>query len=94
MVFSGILVSSANKTNRHDITEILLKVVLNTPPPLTPSNLQQTPFLLYDKSTLVLRLVLLAEETRIPEKTIDLPQTLSHNVVSSTPRLSGVRTQR
>ena len=40
------------------------------------------------------RLVLLAEETRIPEKTTDLPQTLSHNVVSSTPRLSGVRTQR
>jgi hypothetical protein len=30
-----------------------------------------------------------------PEKTTDLPQitdTLSHNVVSSTPRLSGIRT--
>jgi hypothetical protein len=26
----GILVSSTNKTDRHDITEILLKVVLNT----------------------------------------------------------------
>jgi hypothetical protein len=26
----GTLVSSANKTNRHDITEILLKMVLNT----------------------------------------------------------------
>jgi hypothetical protein len=30
VVFSGILVSSANKTDRHDITEILLKVTLNT----------------------------------------------------------------
>ena len=30
-VFSrGIPVSSTNKTNRHDITEILLKVMLNT----------------------------------------------------------------
>ena len=27
---SGTLVSSTNKTNRHDITEILLKVALNT----------------------------------------------------------------
>jgi hypothetical protein len=27
---SGILVSSTNKTDRHDITEILLKVALNT----------------------------------------------------------------
>jgi len=26
----GTLVSSINKTDRHDITEILLKVVLNT----------------------------------------------------------------
>jgi len=26
----GTLVSSTNKTDRHDITEILLKVVLNT----------------------------------------------------------------
>jgi len=26
----GFTVSSANKTNRHDITEILLKVELNT----------------------------------------------------------------
>ncbi len=26
----GIVVSSTNKTNRHDITEILLKVALNT----------------------------------------------------------------
>jgi hypothetical protein len=31
VVFSaGIPVSSTNKTNRHDITEILLKVALNT----------------------------------------------------------------
>jgi hypothetical protein len=28
--FSGILVSSTNKTDRHDITKILLKVALNT----------------------------------------------------------------
>jgi hypothetical protein len=27
---SGPLVSSTNKTDRHDITEILLKVALNT----------------------------------------------------------------
>jgi hypothetical protein len=27
---AGIPVSSTNKTNRHDITEILLKVALNT----------------------------------------------------------------
>jgi hypothetical protein len=35
------------------------------------------------------------EETRYPEKTINLPQVtdkLSHNVVSSTPRLSRIRT--
>jgi hypothetical protein len=30
VVFSGHSVSSTNKTDRHDITEILLKVVLNT----------------------------------------------------------------
>jgi hypothetical protein len=30
MVFSSSLVSSTNKTDRHDITEILLKVALNT----------------------------------------------------------------
>jgi hypothetical protein len=30
MVFSGPPVSSTNKTERHDITEILLKVALNT----------------------------------------------------------------
>ena len=29
MVFSGTPVSSTNKTDRHDITEILLKVTLN-----------------------------------------------------------------
>ena len=29
-LFLGILVSSTNKTDHHDITEILLKVVLNT----------------------------------------------------------------
>ena len=30
MVFPGPLVSSTNKTDRHDITEILLKVALST----------------------------------------------------------------
>jgi len=30
VVFSGTLVSSTNITDRHKITEILLKVVLNT----------------------------------------------------------------
>ena len=30
MVFSGSSVSSTDKTDRHDITEILLKVALNT----------------------------------------------------------------
>ena len=30
MVFSGTPVSSTNKTDRHDLTEILLKVALNT----------------------------------------------------------------
>ena len=30
VVFSGTLVSSTNKTDHHDITEILLKVALNT----------------------------------------------------------------
>jgi hypothetical protein len=41
------------------------------------------------------RSFLLVEETGVPEKTTDLPQviqTLSHNVVSSTPRLSWIRT--
>jgi hypothetical protein len=30
VIFSGTPVSSTNKTDRNDITEILLKVVLNT----------------------------------------------------------------
>jgi hypothetical protein len=30
MVFSGFPVSSSNKTDRHNITEILLKVALKT----------------------------------------------------------------
>ena len=30
VVFSGTPVSSTNKTDRHDITEVLLKVALNT----------------------------------------------------------------
>jgi hypothetical protein len=32
MVIPGIIVSSTNKTNSHDIIEILLKVVLNPNP--------------------------------------------------------------
>jgi len=35
MVFSGPPVSSTNKTDRHDIVEILLKVTLNT---IKPTN--------------------------------------------------------
>ena len=42
------------------------------------------------------RLALFVEETRLPGETTDLPQChwqiLSHNVVSSTSRLSGIRT--
>jgi hypothetical protein len=30
MIFSGYSVSSTNKIDRHDITELLLKVALNT----------------------------------------------------------------
>jgi hypothetical protein len=30
VVFSGTPISSTNKTDRHDITEILLKVALNS----------------------------------------------------------------
>jgi hypothetical protein len=30
VVFSGYLVSSTNKTDHHDIAEMLLKVALNT----------------------------------------------------------------
>jgi hypothetical protein len=40
--------------------------------------------------------VVLEEETRDPEKTTDLPQVIDklyHNVVLSTTRLSGIRTQ-
>jgi hypothetical protein len=33
MVFSGTLVSSTNEIGRHDMTEILLKVALNTSNP-------------------------------------------------------------
>jgi hypothetical protein len=38
------LVSSSNKTDRHDITEILLKVTLNTIIPTNPFNTQTTLF--------------------------------------------------
>jgi len=41
VVFPGTPVSSTNKTDRHNITEILLKVALNT------INLNQTKHLIY-----------------------------------------------
>ena len=41
-------------------------------------------------SAILWQSVLLVEETGVPWKTTDLSQTLSHNVVSSTPRLSGI----
>ena len=44
VVFSGTPVSSTNKTDLHDITEILLKVVLNIITP-SPPHLQ---FILFD----------------------------------------------
>ena len=40
MVFPGILVSSTNKSDRHDITEILLKVALNA---MNHKTIKQTP---------------------------------------------------
>ena len=43
-------------------------------------------------SVILWQSVLLVEETGVPWKTTDLSQTLSHNVVSSTPHLSGSRT--
>jgi hypothetical protein len=39
VVSPGIPVSSTNKTDRHDITEILLKVTLNTITPSMESNI-------------------------------------------------------
>ena len=47
-------------------------------------------------SVVLWRSVLLVEETGDPEKTTDLPQVIDklyHNVVLSTTRLSGIRTQ-
>jgi hypothetical protein len=77
----GTPVSSINKTNRHDLTDILLKVVLNTK--------NQT-------SVKSWRLVLLMEETGVPGENhrpvTSHWQTLSHIVVSSTPHLSGIWT--
>jgi hypothetical protein len=46
----GTPVSSINKTDRHDITEILLKVVLNT---IKPTNLNTFNAINYDKDILV-----------------------------------------
>ena len=39
--FLLVLVSSTNKTDRHDITEILLKVTLNTIKPTNRRNIDQ-----------------------------------------------------
>ena len=51
-----------------------------------------------NSSVLSWRSVLMVQETGVPEKTTDLSQVtdklLSHNVVSSTPRLNGFRTHR
>jgi hypothetical protein len=78
----GTPVSSTNKTDCHDITEILLKVMLNTIT-LTPEIglLGISPFIYYTPRW---QSVLLVEETGVPRE--NLWQTLSHNVVSSTPR--------
>jgi hypothetical protein len=40
MFFSGVTVSSTNKTDRHDIAEILFNVALNS---TMPSNEKKTP---------------------------------------------------
>jgi hypothetical protein len=40
VVFPGILVSSTNKSDRHDITEILLKVASNA---MNHKTIKQTP---------------------------------------------------
>ena len=44
----GTLVSSTNKTDRHDITEMLLKVVLNTVNQIKPKTIERK------KTTLIL----------------------------------------
>jgi hypothetical protein len=44
--FPGTPVSSTNKTERHDITEILLKVALNT---IKPTNLTKPSDFLHNK---------------------------------------------
>jgi hypothetical protein len=78
----GTLVSSTNKTDRHDIAEILLKGTLNTisPPPYALSSLRGIPLNKLYKgggdmvfnvpfnniSAISWRSVLLVEETRVP----------------------------
>ena len=68
------LVSSTNKTDCYDITEILLKVALNT---------------INNKQTISMLSVVLVEEISYPEKNHPTVaghwQTLSHKVVLSTP---------
>jgi hypothetical protein len=44
MVFSGTPVSSTNKTGRHDIIEILLKIAFNTIPPSRHQNKHVTAY--------------------------------------------------
>jgi hypothetical protein len=95
----GTPVSSTNKTDRHDITEILLKVALNSLQLFISFSLNNKPHLyclqlplsvLLVQTVISWRSVLLVEETGVPRENHWLAashwQTLSHNVVSSTLR--------
>jgi hypothetical protein len=86
----GTPVSSTNKTDRHDIAEILLKVALNIIT-LTPSS---------DLYLIVccLLYILYIHENKYTTNNKSCfskksqSQTLSHNIVSGTSRLCGIRT--
>jgi hypothetical protein len=84
---SGTPVSSTNKTDRYDITKILLKVPLNT------INNKTKPI----KTDIQNSTIILVEDTRIPGENhwpvaTRVTDKLSHNAVLSTPRLSRIRT--
>jgi hypothetical protein len=90
---SGTPASSTNKTDRHDITAILLKVTVNTTT-LTLLILDYEPtwwvLSVFQRGIVRSGLeVLLVEEAGVPEEShrpvASHLQTLSHNVVSSTP---------